>query len=157
MITPTPTAPAASTGDPTLDWVTVIVSLVVGVVGGVLSALITTAAQKGIARATARAAASSALWTFQRTLHDYGVEGESHYVDSGTVSITKTTREDISAARALAYPYRAYLKDKASLVERLWHTEGWEGDDPTIPYNDVFKWSQELADAITAEFGKDPR
>ena len=147
----------APTGDQGIDWATVIVSLVVGVLGGVVSALITTAAQRGLARSTARAAASSALWTFQRTLHDFGVEGESHFVDTGSVTLTTTTSEDIARARAVAYPYRDYLKDKASLVERLWRPEGWEGEDPTVPYNDVYKWSQDLADAIKAVFGKDRR
>lgn len=154
--TPLPTVEAGS-GDPTFGLATVIVSLVVGLLGGAISAFITTKAQKHIARANARATAASALWTFQRTLHDYGSEGESHFVDDGSVTFTKTSAEDIASARVAAYPYRGYLGDKATLVERHWRAEGWEGDDPLIPYNDVYKWSQELGSAIKAEFGKDPR
>lgn len=140
-----------------IDWATVVVALFAGLGSGVIGTFITTATQRKLARSSARAEAAKALWGFQRTLRDYASEGQSHYIDDGSVTMTKTTNEDIAAARALAYPYRGYLKDKAPLVERHWHAEGWPDDDPTLPYDDVEAWAKELADALAAVFGNDPR
>lgn len=144
-------------GDPGVDLLTIVVSLVVGLGGGVLSALVTTGAQRKIARSSARTVAATALWTFQRTLHDYAMERESHYVDDGSITLTKTTPGDIAAARALAYPHKNYLGDDAQLVERHWHAEGWPGDNPLIPSDDVAKWSKDLEAALRRVFGDDPK
>lgn len=65
---------AAATASQGIDWPTVLVSLLVGLGGGVVSALITGGQQRKAARSTARAQASTALWNFQRTLHDFAVE-----------------------------------------------------------------------------------
>jgi hypothetical protein len=146
---------AAATASQGIEWPTVMVSLLVGLGGGVVSALVTGGQQRKAARSTARAQASTALWNFQRTLHDFAMEMESPLIRDGTRPLTNTTAGDIAAQRVLAYPHKSYLGENAKLVARLWYADWEQGMDPMVPSDDVWQWSKDLDAALTATFGKD--
>lgn len=145
-------SPPSPTHDQAVDWPTVVVSLIVGVAGGVVGALITSATQRKLARDAASATANQALWGFQRALNDFAAEQEGAIIRDGDY-FTKTTREDLEAARRLAYPHRGYLgAEYTKLVSRNWLGDWDPHGDPLRPVEDWSKWSNDLEGRLNVVF-----
>jgi hypothetical protein len=136
-----------------IAWSTIVVALVAGLGSGVIGSLLTNWTQHRLARNTTKREAAKALWTFQRTLHDFALEAESHELRDGTHPFTKTTANEMELARQAAYPFRTWLGEKhIHLVTRQSIDDYEPRADPLAISSDVWKWAQALEERLKVVF-----